>query len=1068
VSPNQWNDELLAIIVQLYLRSDDAAYAAKKLREGLKHRLVGGLDDLVADCINKQNWDLLIETWLSFSASRAAVDSSDDLVDRRKIRHLAKLASVDDIGGRYLLLAKYLATDDVSSKYTDRKSKDALENLKHKLSRAAIKQPCPPEQASVILKSRNDHGLYYEYFRRILPRQKDKKMRSPAHTLHLTEIYKEYRQMPEAKPSKQLLHGVFNLAFPSDVPTLMALYQDWKKFMGEFDQMAYMRFLTFFAKLGDVKAVQDLWKQFVTDYPRALQRPSAFNSIVNVYAQVGDFESAEKELKVMQDQYGLTPCLDTMNMVLKSYVKAGNYQGAMDCYERIQKTYKPDSYTFAHVMAISAKRGDVENTLDLFKRSQKSDASPTKEMALALVLAYCRNDKLAEAERICIQLAERKVTSVAVWNLLINHNGMQGNLPSCYRLLQLMKRYGLQWNDQTHEFLFQALAKADQLQAAHNLLRRAQKSKLFMVTPEHYAIVMTAAVRLGDFAAVESMAAQMQQAGHTMNFNAHVAYMRAYISQTPEPARLKVLIRVLVDHVKAMVPKLEEPITDRIDNALVEPDHLDTAYLDMEHTDIDLTEADMAESDGKVTASVSIGDPRVLGVQTQQFAQAILLLTELKDYDTLDELIDLHSTIFPATKNLGSLPPSVASAIMAAYYKRNQLKRVLDLWRQVWDDTLSRAKDAKGNIYPAYQFSLNRPLHLVIFSYRRQNNGMGLLHCIRQVTSTGFKLTTSNWEMAIRYLAEMGQWERAVEWCESILMPLWAGWRQRKPALEARWKLKNAHAIKPPSEAVIETLHHEWLEMQKLAAWSPEVSTKLKGFSTQFPKLHHAMLTAASKKMLNSVETSTRQSLKKAIDKMISVYSLDELKTLKRILGDDLQSTLSKAARYRRIAAMRARAASTGVDPSTIPKHGRERALSLYYTIKSRVENQQKAGKTNPKLELTQDATASETTTGGDTSTSLPVSEDAKANSFTPANKSGADITRAASTDTAASERERPHAPDATVLGADSPSSTNTTMIRNNRPPIRLRSAYLRRRQIPGEGVRTATPLSATAGGSGS
>ena len=67
----------------------------------------------------------------------------------------------------------------------------------------------------------------------------------------------------------------------------------------------------------------------------------------------------------------------------------------MDLFDEIASQHQPDSYTYAHVMAMCAKRGDLETTLEFFTRSQQSNIPVTKEMGLALVVAYCQNGLLA-------------------------------------------------------------------------------------------------------------------------------------------------------------------------------------------------------------------------------------------------------------------------------------------------------------------------------------------------------------------------------------------------------------------------------------------------------------------------------------------------------------------------------------------------------------------------------------------------------------------------------------------------------------------------------------------------
>ncbi|KAK5998691.1 Pentatricopeptide repeat-containing protein [Cladobotryum mycophilum] len=849
VALDNWDNDFLAAGILVLMRSGDLEYAIDRLTVGLESKgLTGGLEYVLADTISNQKWPALIGVWLGFYTSRLKFESNsrpDDI----PLERLENLPYLDTL---YFSFEQFLSTTGVKAVRAINlyeNSRLGLSALRRKLAELATMQPCQPKQAATILEMCNDPVLYHDYLIRVLERWEETELKS--NVTWLAEIYKTYGDMSDAAPSVPLLRGMFNLFYPNNVAGLEQVYRDWHRAWGGLDQWGYEKFLKFYAGAGDGQAVRDLWKRYVSSYPRVLKRPKAFRSTMNVYAQVGDVAGAEKELRTMTEKYGVQPDLDIWNTLLKCYVRTDNYNRVVACFEEISQMYRPDSYTYAHVMAMSAKKGDLEATLGFFARSQRDRIPVSKEMTMSLVMAYCRNDRLLEAERILTELAERKATSTAIWNQLIYFNGMQGKLNKCYELLQSMKNYDVAWDHQTHEFLLQALVRVDQVQPAYRLLRSACKEKLFPVGPEHFAIVMAGAVRTGEHKLVEIIASQLERAGQSMNFNTQTALVDAAFQKAPSASRTRQLGKEFVTYLQSLLtgsPSKQE----------------------------------------KDSISHVASDLRHLRKQTKNIGQAIRLLVELRDFPTAEKLVDLYASIFRKYKDSEPFPPEVVSALMLGYLKDRKYNQIHTMWGRTWESVLARSKRQNvAGVYPAHQYDLSRPITIVAKAFREQKNGKGLLQCIERITSAGFKLTRSNWNLVIQYLAEMGQWEPAMEWCETMLMPRWRGWTPAKKSLQERRHMKNTRVLQASKAAVL-SLQHQWLKLRKLSAWSPVVSAKLREIERQYPRLHYAFTTADYDNLTSAWDGSSKMSLTKGAAELLKPFSHSELRVMKRSLEKQL------------------------------------------------------------------------------------------------------------------------------------------------------------------------------------
>ncbi|PTB70791.1 TPR-like protein [Trichoderma citrinoviride] len=859
---SSWDDELLAAGVLAFTRSGDLEHAISRLKSGMELKgLVGGLEYVLAEVIANEKWPTLIGVWLEFYASRLKFEPAGR-PDAIRLQRLETLPGLDRL---FFSFEQYLSSEGrkaIRPINIYETTRLGLKALRRKLAELALAQPCQPRQAAAILEIFNDPQLYEHYFLRVLESWHNK-IELTSNVAWLSDLYRTYRKLPGAHPPVSLLQHMFELHYPAGTAALEEIYQDWHRAWGDLDQWGYEKFLKFYAGLGDIQAVQRLWGRYVAKYPAVLRKPRAFRSTMNAYAQVGDVAKAEEELRRMTDHHGVKPDLDIWNTLLKCYMRAQDYNRAVACFNEICGMYRPDSFTYAHIMAMSAKKGDLEATLGFFNRSQKDRIPVSKEMAMSLVMAYCRNDRLLEAERICMELAERGATSTAIWNQLIQFNGMQGKLGKCYELLQAMKLFDLTWDHQTHEFLLQALVRVDQVQPAYLLLQTAYKEKLFPVGPEHFAVVMAGAVRTGELGLVELLASHLLKAGQSMNFNAKVALAEASFRKTPSSDRTRQLGKEFVGHLRSMLAH---------------------------------------ETSGRDARAVSTlpRDIRHLKKQTKSVGRAIKLLVELRDFKTAEEVMNLYSSIFPKHRGGEPFPPEVISALMLGYFKDRKFRQIHKMWNEMWNRVLVRAKHRKAaGIYPVHEYDVSRPMAVLAKTFREENDGNGLLKCVEQVTSSGFKLTRNNWNLLIRYLAEMGQWEPAMRWCETMLMPRWRGWKPSKRSLQERRHLRNTRVLQASNAAVL-SLQHQWLKLRKLAAWSADVSAKLREIERKYPRLHYAF-TNTDFENLSSGWDSRRASLRKKAMELLRPFSHAELKRMKRRLERQLRSQRNKRQQRRQL-----------------------------------------------------------------------------------------------------------------------------------------------------------------------
>ncbi|KAJ3465885.1 hypothetical protein MRS44_006543 [Fusarium solani] len=834
IPSEEWTESLLTAGIILLLRAGDMPSAVEYFRKGLQETgFSNGLEYLIADAMSSQKWAETLQVWITYCEEQRKKSPEAPLSTER----LQQLETLPNQGDLYFAFRQYLVTEE-GAEYSKKIQSDEVSNLAFRIfrrhfARMALWEPCRPEQAAIILETLNDADLYNDYFVRMFDRWYEKQ-ETRTTIQKLPVLYQKFRELPGAVPAMPVFRGMFKVNFPKNTPRLEELRQDWIRTKGGLNKWGYEKFMKLYASQGDVQKTRDLWNQYAEEFPEMLKTPRGFRSPLNACSQAGDVQGAWAELEKMTNEYGVRPDIDSWNTMLKAYMRVSDYDGVMKCFDEISRHHQPDSFTYAHVMAMSAKKGDLDTTLEFLSRSQQIGMPISKEMALALVVAYCQNNLLSEAESLCIELTERKLTHSAIWNQLINFYGVEGKIDKVYDLLRHMRELNVEWDDETYGFLLQALVKVNQIHPAYSLLKRADEEQLFLVTPEHFAIVMAGAARVGEFELVENIHARLQKSEMPVTFSALVALVSAAAKRKPGEQRTKNLANEFVEHFRKSV--------------------------------------EASKTAGR-HATVAVGNDDAgniarLREESQHVGRAIALLVEL-------------------LPEPGAVPPTVVSALMLAHYKEEKYDEVLELWDKAWERILESSKKPSGEgVFAGSEYDLARILNVVLRVYKEKGDAQGLSDSIDKVVGAGFKLTRAIWALAIRNLAELGRWERAMYWCETMLMPGWTGWNPQRSNKEKR-QLQNTRILKAPKN-VVYRLQQDWLEKRKMAAWSEDISRQVSSVEEKYPRLHHAFTTSEIESMPTTYVINGKEVSARDLDKVLQSMSYHELMKVKEALLKEL------------------------------------------------------------------------------------------------------------------------------------------------------------------------------------
>ena len=845
-----WDHDSLAALVLTHIRLGNVSVAMDKFMLGIESRgLLGGLDHLVTETVATKQWKAMLTIWLAYYGFCKQKNRETGI----NVSALDCLSGIRDLGRLYISFEQYLATNGVEDEVdiqTSSISAKGLRSLRRRFATKALEQPCHPAQAAIILKSHGSTRLYHEYLFRMIARWRAKQ-ESKSDLALLRPIYQAFRRIPGARPHVGLLRGMFDTYYPDDHGGIEQLYEDWVHYHGSLDSRGYEQFLKYYAKLGQVEKVQRLWTHWITSVPDALEQPGAFRSILNVYAQVGDPEALERQINLFSTQYGFEPDTICWNMLLKSYVKAEDFEKALQLFETIRREGTPNSFTYTHALTVAAKQGDLQTALALLNMAQEDAIPFSGEMAFTLVWMYCQRDELAAAARVCLELTERGSAGTKAWNTLLHYYGMQGRLAKCYTLFETMRAQAVPWDSESFEFLLQAMVRRGQVQPAYDFLRKTHEQGLFALRPEHFTAVVSRPWLLSP-SLIEALKALMEKTAVLPTFTMRVAELQAAQTHKLHSAYARSLRIGLVDSLREL---------------------------------LSAKEASEDEGSASLTPTVkAFADVRGWKRQTQSIGRAVMLLIEARDFNTAENFVAAYMEL-SQNHDVEDFDFNVISALMEGLLNMGAYKDVHALWEKAWSRALilGQLPDENG-IRPSHQYALCRMVNIMIETFKAQEDGVGLLECIKQVESKGFKLTSRPWNVAIQELSRMGLWEAAMEWCERLLMPQWKGWHRTRVRTHGRYMVRNQRILQPTRKVVL-TLQVEWLKRRELGAWSSDISRQLDEVPSRFPRLHRAFTKISATTVGPKLLLEGQVVLKKSLDRWFKKMSPPQKRALHDQLG---------------------------------------------------------------------------------------------------------------------------------------------------------------------------------------
>jgi pentatricopeptide repeat-containing protein PET309 len=602
-------------------------------------------------------------------------------------------------------------------------------------------------------------------------------------------FYRQFRlDMPD-EPLGKLLTRLFDRAVAFEMADSVAYFLDeLAHFQGKPSIAAYREALQTFSKAGDVSKVHRTFDRFLTDHGNPKSR-RLLSPLLSVHAGLGDVPETQRQFDRISAEFGLHPNTVCWNILIQAYAAAGDLSGAASTFAKMMKQgEKPSSHTFGTIMALFAKRGDIQNVRRLIREAKKMRVEITRPMIDTIVRVYLKHGKAGLAENLILANWEKATggSPVQLWNTLLWHHAFNVSKLSFSRVLGDIGKLGLVPDAGTYGAIIYSHAIARQPDTARSLLRKMAQAGI-EPTEQHYSIVMFAYMKKRNRDMVHAILREMQTRFGRVGLSASLVNLQMQLQRDLENAK-----RSNTPAESLSFPHAEKALMASIAQFNDDPSQAKALSFD----------------------SSGSAKEHFPAMHYQHLIRAYGDEGAIdKARQALDQYLRSRQSTSSSDQPMAKLPFGFVKSMMSAHLKAHEFMKVEEYWNLLWPDIITiaarfdldqilpakskrtakpkrAAKSTTGTgteslgptkpkILPSQKFILNVPLETYMRSLGLQNKYERLHQVVNEVQEAGFALTAHNWSSYIELLTlsdEPSDQIKAFKLFEKKFQPNFPGW----------------------------------------------------------------------------------------------------------------------------------------------------------------------------------------------------------------------------------------------------------------------------------------------------
>ncbi|CAK7227793.1 hypothetical protein SBRCBS47491_006689 [Sporothrix bragantina] len=813
LSPSSWDAPAVSAAIRALLLSKKDRPAALSLfrrstaTQAWADDAAPGMDLLLADALKTYSWSMVAEVW----------DVYKRKTERNKVPAslLQAVVVLPNLPAMLQSFSDFLVSGEKQpSNEAEHLNMESLKETFKAILEASLHR-IDPEITFPLVRALTNPRVLESFIEVAI----NKKMPALA-----AQAYAEYRLMPRYRPhTTTLVNMVRHVYFPDNVRGMEDVLKDWYNAKGRPNFWGYQKYLAFYASRGDVASVYRLWSEFVKAYPTAIESAEdTFAHLLKVHAVRGDVAQVEQTFAEIKSKYNVEPNVICWNIRLHIHAERGHSVTAMNVFEDLCEAVQPDDYSFGTIMSLVGGRGDLGLVLDLYWLAQQCGVPITESIIDPIVEAYCQNDRHDEAERLCVVTTREGTVAgkpyTALWNTLLQHHAYRHDLVAVNRILNVMTRLQVRYDDGTYSALLFAMAQCRQPRRAAELLRVAQEDGLFRPTAHHYMLLMMAYLR----------SKQPHRALQVNRLMHHMGFQRS--SQ-----QIQMVIKAFSQWQE--YPKDEKAGTTNGASATERRDLFAKALREFQRSlAVPDRELPSLPSSRKQKQAVGREAARMHLGAVRRFSFVVFMLVQARDFAGVEEVMQLYQSVVSDDERQRPLPLKLCNALMLSDYHEGRFDRVKEMWQDILGRTkeISRPqslqdtrlesvlghskpdgnetdlqlsikaakskapedhdqdRDSRRLVVAKLQYGLTDPLKTMQRLLTAERDADGLEQLVNNdVLANGFLLDSKNWNHYVQNLARLGRTTDAFAVCEERLMKRWSGFS----LLRARYR--GLHDIEP-------------------------------------------------------------------------------------------------------------------------------------------------------------------------------------------------------------------------------------------------------------------------------
>lgn len=624
-------------------------------------------------------------------------------------------------------------------------------------------------------------------------------------------LYRILRKDSTFLPSTDLLSSVTGklLAEKSSLGMLMII-EDWRTYHQELPASIAIAVAGVFAQLGELEPLQKLFHEFCSTHERPKIRWSTherieirwYHALLFAHNRRADPEGIVRTFNELQKGFDFKPGLQAWNYVIGTFSRVGDVDGALAWFNKLlEAKLRPNSRSYSLLMSMYARRGDWETVHDLYRQSKIDGIRTSTLMVDSVVMAYINAERLAEAERLVNEALHMDLegSRTFMWTILLNAYALRREVEKVSELHKQMRTAGVASDGMTYAALMTSLTIAGMPRAAQKILDTVMPRAQIRRTSLHYAIVMGGYLAAKFFSQVFRLYERMLKRNLKPTMSTQNVLLRAAAS---------------VD------------IADQDSNqdSKIQPE-LVRAQQAFEQTISSLDPTELAASEPRKFVGPN---PLNESFSSTYFEYLIFLYGKDAAYGKVTELYESYistSARFSDRDVEGSPPLRLLAALMVAHLRASNHDEVERCWYLALDKSKKLAGRARavttepGWVLHSRRFIMSIPLRHYMKSLSQQGRIDDLVSTIGQLHSSGFALSSPNWNDYVQHLAQSPEPKHqllAFELCERELIPGWPGWVALGDPMNIKDKIRRMtdSALRLPSRQKVPA----YLTMVHLAA----------------------------------------------------------------------------------------------------------------------------------------------------------------------------------------------------------------------------------------------------------